>query len=58
MYSGVLQSNNDFSDALIKNLSSETFSGSYEGKLNVAPGIYMLRLVNGNDVKVQKMVVR
>ena len=39
-------------------LSSETFSGSYERKLNVAPGVYMLRLVNGNDVKVQKIVVK
>jgi len=39
-------------------LSSETFSGSYEKRLNVAPGVYMLRLIQGNDVKVQKMVVR
>ena len=33
-------------------LSSETFSGSYEKRLNVAPGVYMLRLIQGNDVKV------
>ena len=39
-------------------LSSETFSGSYERKLNVAPGVYMIRLINGNDVKVQKMIVK
>jgi len=39
-------------------LSSETFSGSYEKKLNVAPGVYVMRLINGNDVKVQKIVVR
>ena len=39
-------------------LSSETFSGSYEKNLNVAPGVYMLRLIQGNDVKVQKMVIR
>ena len=39
-------------------ISTETFSGSYEKNLNVAPGVYMLRLINGNDVKVQKMVVR
>jgi hypothetical protein len=39
-------------------LSSETFSGSYEKKLNVAPGVYMIRLINGDDVKVQKIVVR
>lgn len=39
-------------------LSSETFSDSYEKKINGAPGVYMIRLVNGNDVKVQKVVVR
>ena len=39
-------------------LSSETFSGSYEKKINGAPGVYMVRLLNGNDVKVQKVVVR
>ena len=39
-------------------LSSDTFSGSYEKKLNVAPGVYMIRLINGDDVKVQKIVVR
>ena len=38
-------------------LSSKQFSGSYESKLNVAPGVYMLRLINGNDVKVQKIVM-
>ena len=45
-------------DVLGHMLYSETFSGSYEKKLNVAPGVYMLRLINGNDVKVQKIVVR
>ena len=39
-------------------LSSDTFSGSYERKLDVASGVYMIRLINGNDVKVQKIVVR
>ena len=39
-------------------LSTETFSGSYEKSLNVAAGIYMLRLTNGDNVKVQKMVVK
>ena len=33
-------------------ISSETFSGSYERKINGAPGVYMVRLINGNDVKV------
>ena len=39
-------------------ISSETFSGSYEKKINGAPGVYVIRLINGNDVKVQKVVVR
>lgn len=39
-------------------LSTETFSGSYEKSLNVAAGIYMLRLTHGDNVKVQKMVIR
>ena len=45
-------------DVLGHVLSSETFSGSYEKKINGAPGVYMVRLLNGNDVKVQKVVVR
>ena len=39
-------------------LSSEAISGSCSKAINVAPGVYMLRLVNGNDVKVQKIVVK
>ena len=39
-------------------LSSETLSGNAEVTLNQAAGIYMLRLVNGENVKVQKVVVR
>jgi hypothetical protein len=45
-------------DALGHMVSSNTFSGSFEQKLNVAPGVYMIRLINGNDVKVQKIVIR
>ena len=45
-------------DALGRMVSSNTFSGSFESKLNVAPGVYMIRLINGNDVKVQKIVVK
>lgn len=45
-------------DALGRIISSDQFSGSYEQKLNVAPGVYMIRLINGNDVKVQKVVIR
>jgi len=39
-------------------LSSETINGSHSMSLNVAPGVYMIRLINGNNVKVQKIVVR
>ena len=39
-------------------ISSETFSGSYERKINGAPGVYMVRLINGDNVMVQKIVVR
>jgi hypothetical protein len=39
-------------------LSSETVNGSVSTSINANPGVYMLRLVNGNDVKVQKVVVR
>ena len=39
-------------------LSSETINGSCSKAINAASGVYMLRLINGNDVKVQKMVVR
>ena len=45
-------------DVLGHMLSSETFSGSIEKKLDVAPGVYMLRLIQGNDVKVQKTVIK
>ena len=37
---------------------SESINGCANVGVNVAPGVYMLRLVNGNDVKVQKVVVR
>ena len=39
-------------------LSSETIDGNAEINVNQPAGIYMLRLVNGDDVKVQKVVVR
>ena len=39
-------------------ISSENFNGSYEKQLNVTPGIYMLRLIQGSDMKVQKMVIK
>ena len=39
-------------------LSSETINGSASKAINAAPGVYMLRLINGENVKVQKIVVR
>ena len=39
-------------------LSTETFSGCYEKQLNVAPGVYVLHLINGDNIKSQKMVVK
>ena len=38
-------------------LSSEAISGSCSKTINAAPGIYMLRLINGDNIKVQKIVV-
>lgn len=45
-------------DVLGHVLSTEQFSGSYEKKISAAPGVYMVRLIQGNDVKVQKVVVK
>ena len=45
-------------DVLGHMLSSETFSGSIEKKVNAATGVYMMRLINGNDVKVQKVIIK
>ncbi|MCR5658404.1 MAG: fibronectin type III domain-containing protein [Bacteroidales bacterium] len=39
-------------------LSTENINGCTNVNFNAAPGVYMLRLVNGDNVKVQKVVVR
>ena len=39
-------------------ISSETINGSVSINVDAAPGVYMLRLVNGDNVKVQKVVVK
>ena len=39
-------------------ISSESISGNANISINAAQGVYMLRLVNGENVKVQKVVVR
>ena len=44
-------------DVMGRILSNENFNGSYEKRLDVVPGVYMLRLINGNNVKVQKIVI-
>ena len=38
-------------------LSSEEINGSVSKRIDAAPGVYMLRLINGQDMKVQKIVV-
>lgn len=45
-------------DVMGRVLSTETINGNAEISLNQVPGVYMIRLVNGNDVKVQKVVVK
>ena len=44
-------------DVMGRILKSETINGSASINVNAAPGVYMLRLINGNDVKVQKVVI-
>ena len=39
-------------------ISTETLNGNATINLIQVPGVYMFRLVNGNDVKVQKVVVK
>jgi hypothetical protein len=39
-------------------LSSESINGCANVNVNAAAGVYMLRLINGENVKVQKVVVR
>ena len=45
-------------DMMGRMLDSQAISGTAETSINAAPGVYMLRLVSGNDVKVQKVVMR
>ena len=39
-------------------LSSETINGSASINVKAAAGVYMIRLINGDNVKVQKVVVK
>lgn len=45
-------------DVMGRILKSKTLNGNAEINLNQPAGIYMLRLVNGENVKTQKIVVR
>ena len=45
-------------DALGRVLSSETISGNAEVNIDATPGVYVMRLVNGDSVKTQKVVVK
>ena len=39
-------------------ISSETVNGSVSKSTQAVSGVYMLRLINGENVKVQKIVVK
>ena len=45
-------------DLMGRILSSEQIEGSASKAIHAAPGVYMIRLVNGENVKVQKIVLR
>ena len=45
-------------DVMGRILKSETINGNAEINLNQPAGIYMLRLIDGENVKTQKIVVR
>lgn len=44
-------------DLMGRIVKSETINGSANINVNVAPGVYMLRLMNGDDIKTQKIVM-
>ena len=44
-------------DLMGRILSSETVNGSVSKAINTVPGVYMIRLINGENVKVQKVVI-
>ena len=45
-------------DIMGRIVKSESINGCANVSVNGAPGVYMLRLINGDNVKVQKVVVR
>ena len=45
-------------DVTGRTLSTESFSGSYDKQLNLSAGVYMIQLIQGDNVKTQKIVVK
>ena len=45
-------------DAMGRVLSTKTINGNAEVSINQTAGVYMIRLINGNTLKTQKVVVR
>ena len=45
-------------DMMGRTISSETITDNITTQIGTASGVYTLRLINGNDVKVQKVVVK
>ena len=45
-------------DVMGRILNSETIDGNATARINGTPGVYMMRLINGEKVMVQKVVVR
>jgi hypothetical protein len=45
-------------DMMGRVLTSEQINGNAKTSIEAAPGVYMMRLVNGNDVKVQKIIIK
>ena len=44
-------------DMMGRVLSSQTVNGNAQVSIDRAAGVYLLRLINGSDVKVQKIVI-
>ena len=45
-------------DVMGRVLSSQTVNGNAEVSIHRAAGVYLLRLINGSDVKVQKIIIQ
>ncbi len=39
-------------------LANETFSGNYDRHFDMPTGVYVLRLINGSDVRTQKIIIK